>query len=166
MGADAKPPVEIAARIRRVVKDLKLVRSYNAWSEAAQKDRRTIAQFFEREARYLTGQQDQPPEFDLRTMIALADAARISLRWFAIGEGLPVESDAAWRYDSLRDVVTGETDRQRWSPSAIAAIRARAYDAQEDPGGEYWRRALDAADALLRAGLPPFPASNVRSIRG
>lgn len=137
-----------------------VVSSQSEWSERAKLARTHVNTLMKRLAKA------PHARYEVQTLHAMADAARVSRAWLVDGVGTPDSSeptlDTPYRYDSLREVV--ERFPGRWSDEAVAAVRTSSLKADVDPGHEYWAEQLDRYTASLKASTMPFPKAPDRGV--
>lgn len=151
----------LATRIRWV-KESGRVESYDKWAKDSGLARQYLHSFLKRYDKYWAGELEGPPEMGSEVAVQLARSARVPLRWLLGGMGSPDDPEFAFvegasRYPSRRMVLVDPANKDRWSPSAIAAVDSMRLDADEDPGERWWTEALDRIDTAIRVSIPKLP---------
>jgi hypothetical protein len=147
----------LAERISWVLRNRKdVVTNESAWSVKAGLAR-THVNGLRRRLR-----EDASSGVELETLRKLANAAEVSVEWFAHGTGAPdvltpvaVDDDAALERNNTLAIALGRRrNERRWLSVTVEAAKLFAvHGVQHDPGEGFWTQLLDEVDAVFRSAI-------------
>lgn len=142
----------LAERIEWVLKHRKeIVINESRWSVAAHLARQHVNTMRRRLA------QNPDAEQERGTLEALADAAKVSRAWFALGEGTPDAADVVVERDERYHQMKAVREMglsQGFDPSFVEKWEPH-LDADEQPDADYLWTLMKAAWARHQRKLPP-----------